>query len=179
MGVEHQINIPLNTMFPRKIPHQKPLSDNQHVYLNKAINKLITADIIETIHPEDVKCCSPLTLVQKANDNAGLSLNELHHRVNEECILRGRPPAHNTEPQEPLSTFIDHHKHAMSTTQAKSKPQTWCICQNYSALNRVTQVFSTSTGDICTKQRKLSGHQWIHKFDFTSRFYAVSIPTAT
>ena len=145
-------------MFPRKIPHQKPLSDNQHVYLNKAIDELITADIVETIHPEDMKCCSPLTLVQKAHDNARWSLNELCHRVNKECISHGMPPAHNTKPQEPLSTFVDHHKHVMLTTPAKSKPQTWCICQNYSVLNRVTQVFLTPTGDICTKQQKLSSH---------------------
>ena len=30
--------------------------------------------------------------------------------------------------------------------------------------------------DICTKQCRLSGHQWIHGFDFTSAFYAVTIP---
>ena len=31
-------------------------------------------------------------------------------------------------------------------------------------------------GDICTKQRRLSGHRWIHGFDFASGFYAVTIP---
>ena len=32
------------------------------------------------------------------------------------------------------------------------------------------------TGDICTKQRKLSGYRWILKFNFASGFYAVHIP---
>lgn len=32
-------------------------------------------------------------------------------------------------------------------------------------------------GDICTKHHQLSGHQWVHGFDFASGFYAVSIPT--
>jgi len=31
-------------------------------------------------------------------------------------------------------------------------------------------------GDIRTKQRRLSGHRWIHGFDFASGFYAVTIP---
>jgi len=31
-------------------------------------------------------------------------------------------------------------------------------------------------GDICTKQRRLSGHRWIHGFNFASGFYAVTIP---
>ena len=56
------------------------------------------------------------------------------------------------------------------------KPQTWRICQNYSALNRVTQVFSTPTGDIYTKQQKLSGYWWIHKFNLTSGFYTIFVP---
>ena len=31
-------------------------------------------------------------------------------------------------------------------------------------------------GDIRTKQRRLSGHRWVHGFDFASGFYAVTIP---
>jgi len=35
---------------------------------------------------------------------------------------------------------------------------------------------SYAQGDIRTKQRRLSGHRWIHGFDFASGFYAVAIP---
>jgi hypothetical protein len=31
-------------------------------------------------------------------------------------------------------------------------------------------------GDIRTKQQQLSGHCWVHGFDFASGFYAVTIP---
>jgi hypothetical protein len=33
-------------------------------------------------------------------------------------------------------------------------------------------------GDIRTKQRRLSGHWWVHSFDFALGFYAVTIPKA-
>ena len=61
-GAEHRINIPPNATFPKRVPHQKPLSENQRAYLHNAMNELIAADIIERIRPEDVKCCSPITL---------------------------------------------------------------------------------------------------------------------
>ena len=48
--------------------------------------------------------------------------------------------------------------------------------QNYVVLNRVTHVFPMPQGDIHTKQRRLSGHRWIHGFNFASGFYAVTIP---
>lgn len=162
------MHIPEDSVFPRKIAHQKPLSDNQKTYLNGAINELIAADIIEAIRPEDVKCCSPITLAHKEHDKPGLSLNKLCHKVNKECIANGMEPAYNVKlPPEGRDTCYQTEPAQLLT---------WHICQNYKALNRVTQVFSTPTGNICTKQRKLSGYQWILKFDFASGFYAVHIP---
>ena len=61
-------------------------------------------------------------------------------------------------------------------TYDPTQAQKWCICQNYGTLNRVTHVFPMPQGDIRTKQRRLSGHRWIHGFDFASGFYAVTIP---
>ena len=151
-GAEHRINIPPDTVFLKKIPHQKPLTDNQCIYFNDTIDILIAADIIETICPEDIKCCSPITLAQKAHERPGLSLNEIQHRVSEECIVHGMTPAHNIDAKDPTSANSTPTKHN------PAKPQTWRICQNYSALNRVTQVFPTPGGDIHTKQCKVSGH---------------------
>jgi hypothetical protein len=79
--VEHHINIPAGITFPKKIPHQQPLTEAQHVYLSAAMDKLLAADIIEPIRPENVKCVSPITLSQKAHGKAGLSLHELQHRL--------------------------------------------------------------------------------------------------
>ena len=176
-GAEHRINIPLDAVFPTKVPHQKPLTDNQCTYLNNAINELIAADIIEMIHPEDVKCCSPITLAQKTHDKLCLSLNELKHRVNEECIAHGMTPAHNIETKNaptPAAQSTPHNLTPMRHTPPK--PQTWRICQNYAVLNKVTQVFPTPGGDICTNQCKLSGHWCVHKFNFASGFYTVHVP---
>jgi hypothetical protein len=66
-----------------------------------------------------------------------------------------------------------------SPDPGKEKPQQWCICQNYNAINKVTKVFPTLQGDIWTKQHRLSGHRWIHGFDFASGFYAVTIPKSS
>ncbi|KII90756.1 hypothetical protein PLICRDRAFT_106483 [Plicaturopsis crispa FD-325 SS-3] len=57
-GAEHTINVPPGTTFPKRVPHQRPLSEAQRKYLSNAIDELLTADIIEPIRPEDVKCAS-------------------------------------------------------------------------------------------------------------------------
>jgi hypothetical protein len=103
-GAEHHIHVPPDTVFPRKIPHQRQLTESQKSYLSDAINELLAADIIEPIRPEDVLCASPLTLAQKAHDSPGLSLDELKHRLNEECSSHGLPPPHNMKTAIPTAT---------------------------------------------------------------------------
>jgi len=174
-GAEHRIHIPPNTTFPKKIPRQRQLTEAQRAYLSDAIDELLKADIIESIRPEDVKCVSPITLAQKVHINQGLSPDELRHRVNEECIIHGLPLSHKTDgPVFKTPTPIRNPDMKYDPTQA----QKWRICQNYGALNRVTQVFPMPQGDIRTKQRRLSGHRWVHGFDFASGFYAITIPEA-
>jgi hypothetical protein len=168
-GTEHHIHILPNTIFPKKIPHQQQLTESQKSYLSNAINELLAADIIEPIRPEDVLCASPLTLTQKAHDNPGLSLDELWHRLNEECLAHGIPPPHKVETMMSTPPLV----------LGKEQPQKWCICQNYNALNKVTKVFPLPQGDIWTKQHRLSGHCWMHRFDFASGFYAVTIPESS
>jgi hypothetical protein len=172
-GAEHRMHIPPDVTFPKKIPHQRQLTEAQRAYLSAAIDELAEADIIEPIRPEDVKCVSPITLAQKVHVKEGLSWDELRHRVNEECIANGHSPVHNVSG----STY---HTPAptddQDITYDPTQPQKWRICQNYAALNKVTHVFPMPQGDIRTKQRRLSGHRWIHGFDFASGFYAVAIP---
>src|SRR5882762_1075390 len=168
-GAKHHIHVPPDTTFPKKIPHQRQLTEAQKVYLSKSIDELLAADIIEPIRPEDVLCASPLTLAQKPHDCPGLSLPELQHKVNNECIAHGLPPAHTLDTLGPTTLTAPEEDH----------PQKWRICQNYNALNKVTKVFPLPQGDIRTKQRHLSGHHWVHGFDFASRFYAVTIPASS
>lgn len=165
-GATHKIHIPADATFPKKIPHQRQLTEAQRAYLSDSIDELLEGDIIEAIRPEDVKCASPITLAKKVHDNPGLSLDELRHRVNEECIRNGMAPAHD----------VEMPPHVSQPGNDREKAQKWRICQNYGALNRVTQVFPMPQGDIRTKQRRLSGHRWVTGFDFASGFYAVTIP---
>ena len=65
-GAEHRMHIPPDVTFPKKIPHQRQLTEAQRAYLSAAIDELAKADIIEPIQPEDVKCVSPITLAQRS-----------------------------------------------------------------------------------------------------------------
>ena len=46
-GAEHHIHILPDAVFPKKIPHQRQLTQAQHKYLSNAIDELLVADIIE------------------------------------------------------------------------------------------------------------------------------------
>lgn len=162
-GTEHRIHIPPDVVFLKKITYQRQLTVAQCQDLSDAIDELLAADIIEPIRSEDVKCASPITLAQKVHTNPGLSLDKLCHRVNEECIANGIPPIHNVEAPD-VPTMSPTKDSAMSYDPMQ--PQKWHIWQNYRALNKVTQVFPMPQGDICTKQCRLSGHRWVHGFDF-------------
>ena len=59
------MHIPLDVVFPKRIPHQRQLTEAQRMYLSNAVDELVKADIVETIRPEDVKCVSPITLAQE------------------------------------------------------------------------------------------------------------------
>ncbi|KIM71879.1 hypothetical protein PILCRDRAFT_42565, partial [Piloderma croceum F 1598] len=66
-GAEHRMHIPPDVVFPKKIPHQRQLTEAQRTYLSNTIDELVKADIIEPIRPEDIKCVSPITLAQKVH----------------------------------------------------------------------------------------------------------------
>ena len=121
-GAEHIIHIPPDVTFQKKIPHQRQLTEAQCTYLSDAIDELLVADIIEPIRPEDVKCASPITLAQKVHDNLGLPPNELQHRINEQCIAHGLPPAHNIEAPT-IHTMAPQHN--TEITYDPTQPQKW------------------------------------------------------
>ena len=123
---------------------------------------MLKVGVIEACTPEEVKCISATTLAQKAHEGKGLSLEELQHRVNNECMTHGMetkfdlPP--RTDPTSDDSTPSD---------------QKWRICQNFSQINKLTKVAPMPQGDIRAKQQCLSGHRWVSRFDFAAGFYVV------
>lgn len=147
------------------IVHQRPLTSPQRAYLNEKIDEMIQADIIEACHPSDVKCVSPTTLAQKTHENKGLPLDELKHRINDQCIAAGLESANDLPPCPPSSSY---------NTNPSAKPK-WRICQNYGEVNKVTEIAPMPQGDIRAKQHALSGHRWVSTFDFAAGFYAVAV----
>ena len=161
-----RLDIPADATFSRKV-HQKPLTPPQRQYLYKSIDTMLESDIIEPCAPEDVKCVSPTTLAQKTHQGKGLTLGELQHRVNNECITNGMEPKFDLPPRtEATPDDRDGHK----------EPK-WRICQNFAQINKVTQIAPMPQGDIRAKQQRLSGHRWVSGFDFAAGFYALSVAT--
>lgn len=163
-GAVHRINVPEGATFSRKI-QQRPLTPPQRKYLNEKIDEMLAAGVIEACHPSQIKCVSPTTLAQKAHDGQGLTLEELRHRVNDQCVNAGLPPAFQLPPQTSPTPHND----------GGSKDPKWRICQNYGEINKVTEVAPMPQGDIRMKQQKLSGHRWVSIIDFASGFYAVEV----
>ena len=159
----HHLDVPADATFSMKI-HQKPLTPPQCRYLYTSINTMLEAGIIKACKPEDVKCVSATTLAQKTHQSKGLSLEELQHRVNDECIAHGMEPRFDLPPR-------------TVPTPNDSTPEdpNWRICQNFTQVNRITKVAPMPQGDIRAKQQCLSGHRWVSGFNFATGFYAVLV----
>jgi len=128
----------------------------------------LDTDIIEPCEPGQVKCMSPTTLAQKTHEGAGLTLEELQHCINNECVNNGLEPHFLLPPRPVVQTTADKMK-------ADVDEPKWRICQIFSQINKVTQVMPMPQGDIRSKQQCLSGHWWVSTFDFAAGFYAVII----
>src|ERR1700720_4966781 len=95
----------------------------------KDLDELLEANIIHLIAAEEVKCCSPVSIAQKAHAHEGLTLNELIHRLEEQCTAAGRPPSENLPPRDKLSERINDD--ALKTLK-------YCFLVNCSELNKST-----------------------------------------
>ena len=163
---EHKLDIKPGTKFSTKVAN-RPLSPPQKEYFNKVLDELLSAGVIRPIAAEDVKCCSPVTISQKAHSGGGLTINELIYRLEDQCIAAGRKPAENLPPREgpPTSSLAD-----FKPTEPKFR-----FCMNYGELNKSTVVRPMPQGNIRGMQQNLSGKRWISKFDFASGFYACPV----
>jgi hypothetical protein len=112
--------------------------------------------------PREVKCVNPISLAEKDQD-CGLTLNELVHGLEEECVRNGLPLRDDLllkdPPIEPRSPGTP----------------SWRICGNFAELNKYLKVVLMPQGDIRDKQRRLSGHRYVSVFDFASGFFALYV----
>ena len=51
----------------------------------------------------------------------------------------------------------------------------WRMCQDFGGINKVTEIAPVPQGDIRAKWLRLSGHRYIHVFDFAAGFYGISV----
>ena len=57
----------------------------QVAYFSRALDIMIEASICAPIAAKDVKCISPITLAEKTHMEKGMTMDELHQKVNTEC----------------------------------------------------------------------------------------------
>jgi hypothetical protein len=139
-GAVHRLNIEPDTKFSTKV-HQKPLMPPQCRYLHEKLQAMLDTGIIEPCEPGQVKCVSPTTLAQKTHEGAGLTLDELQHRINEECMHNGLEPQFDLPPRTKTQAEANSAKD-------KDKEPKWRICQKFSQINKVMQVAPMPQGDI-------------------------------
>lgn len=97
LGV-HRLDIKPGVKFSTKVQHRR-VTPSAQTNLDKTLNNLLATGILKTIPAKDVKCCSPVKMAQKAHSNQGLSVTELQHRVNEQCIRSGMAPHFDIPPR--------------------------------------------------------------------------------
>jgi len=164
-GAVHRLNIPEGAKLQTKIP---PRSYNpiQRAYLESKIDEMLDAGIIRRIHPRDVRFVAQMVLAQKAHEGQGLAIDELKHRVNDQCIAHNLPPEFELPPRP---------NNCEPTTPREPLPLKWRICQDFNGINKLTEIAPVPQGDTRAKQLRLSGHRYLHVFDFAAGFYGVQI----
>jgi len=90
-GAVHKLNIPEGMKLQIKVPPQS-YNPVQHAYLESKIDEMLEAGVIHQIHPRDVCFVAQTVLAQKAHKGQGLAIDELKHRVNDQCIVNDLPP---------------------------------------------------------------------------------------
>jgi hypothetical protein len=95
-----------------------------------------------------------------------LSIEELKYKVNEQCLEHGLPSEFDLPPIPDTNP---------SHTVKHGTPIKWRMCQDFGGINKVTEVAPVPQGNIRAKQLRLSGHRYIHTFDFAAGFYGIAV----
>jgi hypothetical protein len=164
-GAVHKLNIPKDATFQTKIP-PRSYNPDQRAFVKGKVNEMLEAGIVCPIHPSEVRFVVQTVLAKKTHERQGLSIEELKHKVNEQCIKNNLPGEFNIPPQPESNT---HHPSKHDTLIK------WRMCQDFNGINKVTEVAPVPQGDIHAKQLRLSGHRYVHVFDFAAGFYGISV----
>ena len=164
-GAVHKLNIPEGTTFRTKIP-PRSYNPDQRAFVNTKVNEMLEAGVIRPIHPREVRFVAQTVLAQKTHDGQGLSIEELKYKVNEQCLHHGLP----NEFEMPHQPEINPKPPATQKTPTK-----WRMCQDFGGINKVTEIAPVPQGDIRAKQLRLSGHRYLHVFDFAAGFYGIAV----
>ena len=111
-GAVHKLNIPPEMKFHMRIP-QRSMNPAQKEYLHAKVNEMAKAGIITLMHPRDVHTVAPVVFSKKTHDGQGLSLNELKHCVNDQCMELGLTSVENL-PLQPIDQENTSNKASMS-----------------------------------------------------------------
>ena len=147
-GAVHKLDIPKGTTFHTKIP-QRSFNPDQRAFMVAKVQEMLKGGIICPMHPGEVRCVAPSVLAQKVHENKGLPLDELKHRVNDECVKYGLPAAFDLRPCPPHS----------DSTPMSTLPKKWRLSQDFGEINKVMSIAPVPQGDIRAKQLRLSGHR--------------------
>ena len=161
----HKLNIPEGATFCTKIP-PRSYNPDQRAFIDTKVNEMLEAGIIRPIHPSEVHFIAQTVLAQKAHDGQGLTIDKLKHKVNDQCIKHGLPGEFEIPP------CLERNPSHPTTQKAPTK---WHICQDFGGINRVTEITPVPQGDIRAKQLRLSGHRYLHVFDFAAGFYGIAV----
>jgi len=160
----HKLKVPEDSTFRMKIL-QHLFNPDQKAFMEAKVNDMLKAGVICPMHPGEVKCVAPSVLAHKAHENTGLSSNELKHKANNKCIKYGLPAAFDLPLRPPPS----------EDKPTATSPKKWHLCQDFGEINKLMPIAPVPQGDIRAKQLRLSGHRYIHIFDFTAGFYGIAI----
>ena len=164
-GAVHKLNIPEGATFRTKIP-PRSYNPDQRAFIDAKVDEMLEAGIIRQIHPGDVRFVAQTVLAKKVHEDQGLDIDELKYKVNDQCLKSGFPEEFEMPPQpEPKP----------ERPAPENKPTKWRMCQDFGGINKVTEVAPVPQGDIRAKQLRLSGHRYVHVFDFAAGFYGIAV----